>query len=168
MNKSKLIVVWAFVVGSALLFGQESQERARARSDRQISVPQRTEGSDGNTTSPPTAPPALKAVPAAPAPQSRDWREDLAMPRTLFFPTAARRPAESVAFFTQPIPEPYRVPDPPLPWPPGPPQGSSSPQPSGGDSLELLAKKSSNPISDVWMLWSQNDASSFNGDLSAG
>jgi len=89
------------------------------------------------------------------------------VPRTLFFPTAARRPAESVAFFTQPIPEPYRVPDPPLPWPPVQPQGSSSPQPAPQDT-ETIAKKSSNPLGDLWMLWSQNDASSFGGDLADG
>lgn len=39
--------------------------------------------------------------------------------------------------------------------------------PAGGDqaSLEEMAKKSANPIGDVWMLWFQNDTTRYDGDL---
>ena len=31
--------------------------------------------------------------------------------------------------------------------------------------MELLAKKTANPLSDLWLLWSQNDTSFLQGDL---
>jgi len=38
-------------------------------------------------------------------------------------------------------------------------------QESQAPDLELLAKKAANPLSDLWLLWSQNDTSFLQGDL---
>lgn len=55
---------------------------------------------------------------------------------------------------------------------PHPSAASSAPSPasiepnsSASDDMAMLAKKSANPISDLWLLWNQVDSTKFKGDL---
>lgn len=45
------------------------------------------------------------------------------------------------------------------------PQASSQASAAAADDLATLGKKSANPISDLWLIWSQYDSTALNGDL---